>query len=75
MARDDLQEPLQSFPALFDHIVREPVCEDLIVSDRWPASLWGRTLPGRGGMFTLVDSRSSISLKASKSEYRRRTDE
>jgi hypothetical protein len=33
------------------------------------------TLPGSGGMFTLVDSRSRISRKYSKSEYRRRTDE
>lgn len=34
-----------------------------------------KTLPGNGGMFTLVDSRSRISRKASKSEYRRRTSE
>ena len=34
-----------------------------------------KTLPGRGGMFTRVLSRSRMSRKASKSEYRRRTTE
>lgn len=34
-----------------------------------------KTLPGNGGMLTRCDSRSRISRNASKSEYRRRTDE
>ena len=34
-----------------------------------------KTFPGRGGILTRVDSRSNISLKASKSEYRLRTTE
>ena len=34
-----------------------------------------KTLPGKGGMLTRVDSRSRISRKASKSEYRLRTTE
>ena len=33
------------------------------------------TLPGRGGILTRVDSRSRISRKISKSEYRLRTDD
>jgi hypothetical protein len=46
-----------------------------LVSITSSENLFVKTLPGNRGMLTLVDSRSRISRKASKSLYRRRTTE
>ena len=75
MSRNNLHKPLQSISTLFNHFIREPIREDLSSAGYLCLAGNGATFPGRGGILTLVLSLSSISLKASKSEYRRLTTE
>jgi hypothetical protein len=75
MSSDNLHKPLQSISTLFNHFIREPIREDLLSAEYSYSARERATFPGRGGIFTLVLSLSRISLKASKSEYRRLTTE
>ena len=71
----NLHKPLQSISTLLNNFISESIREDLSSAEYLSLTGSGATFPGRGGILTLVLSLSRISLKASKSEYRRLTTE
>lgn len=80
MPGNDLEEPLERFLPLGDEFVAEPVREHLFERSEVSFCIWegekgGLTFPGREGMVTRVLSFSRMSRNASKSEYRRRTED
>lgn len=82
---DNLKEPLEALAPRINDVVREAIGEDL-ARKRWDVDLKGVsgtalhlarecTYHMGNRRRTRVDSRSSVSRNASKSEYRRRTTE